>query len=67
VAWSLPGPLSEWRPGYLALHDLVQDRLVRHGPTLSFTSRCNCLRLTAAAEWAEDRPVPDAMMRLDLR
>jgi len=67
VAWTLPAPLDEWRPGYLALNDFAGKRLLRHGPTLGFESRCDCLRLSASAEWSVDRPIPDAMIRLDLR
>jgi hypothetical protein len=66
-AWTLPAPVDELRPGYTVLRDLRGDEWLRHGPTLVFQSKCDCLQLSAAVEWAADRDIPDAMLRLDLR
>ena len=56
-----------WRPGWSGLYDFYSGRLLRHGPSLEWDPGCDCLRVTAAMEWADDRKLPNAMIRLDLQ
>jgi len=65
-AWTLPGGLSAWRPGYQALLDLDAGTALSHGPRLSFSSRCDCLSLAASLTWAVDRDTPDLGLSLQL-
>ena len=65
AGWQLPGPLRELRPAYRGLAAVDTWRLLSHGPSLSWVSRCDCVEAGLAAAWAADRAVPD--VRLDLR
>jgi hypothetical protein len=67
TAWTLPAPVNAWRPGWRGLQDLHSGRLLSHGPTLSFDSPCDCLRLEAGAAWSTDRDLPEFQVRVDLR
>jgi len=60
---TLPG----WRPGWSGLVDVYTGRLLHHGPSLEWDSGCNCLRASLSVEWAQDRELPTAMLRLDLQ
>lgn len=57
----------QWRPGWSGLFDHTAGELVRHGPTLTWDSGCDCLSVRLAGEWARDRTMPDVMIRVDLR
>ena len=66
-AWTLPGALRTLRPGYAARLDVPAGTLLGHGPSLRWTSGCDCLRVDAAAQWSADRAVPDVRVQLQLR
>jgi hypothetical protein len=55
-----------WHPGWSGLVDVPTSTLVRHGPELFYSSPCGCLDLRLQAEWAPDRAVPDALVRINL-
>ena len=55
----LPGALQGWTPGWQAVVDLQDPGLLRHGPTVSWTPPCGCLRAAAALEWSDDQDGPD--------
>ncbi len=57
----------EIRISWHGLFDHNQETWLRHGPSMVWSSRCNCLSLKIGAEWAEDREIPDGTVRLDLR
>ena len=67
TSWTLPPPAEAWRPGWRGLHDLEANRLLSHGPTLSYRSPCDCLSFEAAGSWSADRDLPEFWVRLDLR
>ena len=56
-----------WWAGWGGLADLMEQKLLRQGPTLAWESPCDCLSLSASVEWAEDRVGPTALLRVDLR
>ncbi|NOY25215.1 MAG: LPS-assembly protein LptD [Oligoflexia bacterium] len=55
ASWRLPGVLSQWRPGYHLLVDLVAGQSLQQGPTLGFSSRCGCLDAALGAAWSPGR------------
>lgn len=59
AAVDLPGALQGWTPGWQAVVDLQDPGLLRHGPTVSWTPPCGCLRAAAALEWSDDQDGPD--------
>ena len=67
LAWSLPGALRGLRPGYGARLDVPAGALLNHGPSLRWTSPCDCLRVDAGAVWSADREVPDVRLLVGLR
>jgi len=65
--WTLPGRLSQWRPGYAAHLDLSGARSLSQGPRLRFSSRCGCLDAALAASWSADRSSPELRFSMQVR
>ncbi len=67
ISWVLPAPVDAWRPGWRGLHDLRDGRFLIQGPTLGYSSPCDCLSIEAAAAWSADRDLPEFWVHLNLR
>ncbi len=67
VSWMLPPPVHAWRPGWRGLSDLTTGRFLSQGPTLTYDSPCDCLRVESVAAWSQDRELPEFWVHLSLR
>jgi hypothetical protein len=66
MAWQLPWGADRWEPRARVRWALDDGAFVERHLGLYFASRCRCLGLELGASWAEDRPLPDLGLRVDL-
>jgi hypothetical protein len=60
------GPRAALRLGWTGLVDLDERASLSQGPSLGFSSPCDCLELQLSALWSVDRELPVLGLQLDL-
>lgn len=64
----LPYLADDWHIGWMGFVDLSDKvELLSQGPTFRYSSRCECLAVTASANWSQDQTLPQLLVRLDVQ
>ena len=65
--WTFDASGDRWTPSVHLRADLLEQSLLEQGLGLRFRTRCNCLDVSARANWSEDRTWPEVSVAIDIR